>query len=113
MKPLKLLQFDVVTCALSGDYGKPRPCLILQRSEFNKEHTSLVVCPITSHVEKAIIFRPTLIPDEENGLEKLSQVMVDKITTIKKEKVGRVLGRIPPDIQEKVISALKLWLDII
>jgi mRNA interferase MazF len=102
-------QFDIVTCALSGDYGKPIPCLIVQQNAFNQYHQSLSVCPVTSHVEKEIVFRPTLIPDKENGLEKLSQIMVDKITTIKKDKIGQVVGRISLHKQEEVVEAIKLW----
>ena len=107
-----MLQFDVVTCALSGDYGKPRPCLIVQNTTFNELHSSVVICPITSHIEKEIVFRPTLLPDPDNGLEKLSQIMIDKITTIKKDKIGQVLGCISIHKQNEVILALKLWLGI-
>lgn len=109
---MTMQQFDVVTCALSGDYGKPRPCLIVQNTAFNAEHSSVVVCPITSHVEKEIVFRPSLFPDSSNGLEKLSQIMIDKITTIRKDKIGQVLGHIPVHKQDEVILALKLWLAI-
>ena len=107
-----MLQFDIVTCALAGDYGKPRPCLIVQQNEFNQDHASLSICPITSHVGKEIVFRPMLIPDKENGLEKLSQIMVDKITTIKKDKIGQVVGRIPLHKQEEVVEVIKLWFGI-
>ena len=96
----------------AGDYGKPRPALIIQNNVFNAIHSSIVICPITSHVEKEIIFRPTLLPDVQNGLEKISQVMIDKLTTIKREKIGKILGNISFHKQEEVMRALKLWLDI-
>ncbi|MCX7123421.1 MAG: type II toxin-antitoxin system PemK/MazF family toxin [Gammaproteobacteria bacterium] len=105
-------QFDIVICALSGDYGKPRPALIVQNSAFNAAHASIVICPITSHVEKEIVFRPTLLPDAQNGLEKISQIMIDKITTVKKEKLGQKLGVIALHKQEEVLNALRLWLNI-
>ena len=105
-------QFELVTCALSGDYGKPRPCLIIQNSAFNSVHSSIVIFPITSHLEKEIIFRPTLLPDTQNGLTKISQVMVDKITTIKKDKIGKSLGHISLHKQAEVLQALKLWLNL-
>jgi mRNA interferase MazF len=105
-------QFDIVTCTTSGDYGKPRPAVVVQHSLFNDDHSSIVVCPITSHVEREIIFRPTLLPDSENGLEKISQIMTDKITTIKKEKIGKILGKISHSKKEEVIFALKLWFNL-
>ncbi len=105
-------QFDVVICVLSGDYGKPRPALVVQNDVFNEVYGSIVICPCTSHVEKEIIYRPTLLPDAQNGLEQISQVMVDKITTIKKDKIGKVLGKISLHKQEEVTRALKLWLDL-
>jgi mRNA interferase MazF len=105
-------QFSVITCVLSGDYGKPRPALVVQNNAFLGLHSSVVICPITSHVEKEIVFRPTLLPDMQNGLEKISQVMVDKLTTIKKDKVGKILGKISLNKQAEITQALKLWLDL-
>jgi mRNA interferase MazF len=105
-------RFDIVTCVISGDYGKPRPALIVQNNAFNKLHGSIVVCPLTSHIEKEIVFRPTLLPDEQNGLQQISQIMVDKIVAIKRDKLDRTLGSISLHKQEEVIQALKLWLDL-
>src|SRR3546814_7446909 len=66
---------DIVAASLQGDYGKPRPALIVQ-SNLLAELESLVICPITSAVRDAA-FRITVEPDNANGLRVLSQVMVD------------------------------------
>ncbi len=106
-------QFDIVLCTLSGDYGKPRPCVVIQNSAFNHNvSSSIVVCPITSKVQKEIIFRPTLLPDQDNGLQTISQIMVDKMTAVKYDKVRTVIGVLPMQKQQELIQIIKLWLNL-
>jgi len=83
---------DVVLCVLSGDYGKPRPAVIVQSNLFNPTHASVTVCPLTTHLVDAPIFRLPIEPIESNGLKSLSHIMVDKISTLKIEKIGKKLG---------------------
>src|SRR3546814_8709348 len=71
---------DIVAVSLQVDYGKPRPALIVQ-SNLLAELESLVICPITSAVRDAA-FCITVEPDNANGLRVLSQVMVDKLSTM-------------------------------
>lgn len=80
---------DIVTCVLSGDYGKPRLAIIVQSDLFNPTHTSIVVCPITSHIIEAPLFRPLLTPNDLTGITVLSQIMIDKVTAIKSEKIAK------------------------
>jgi len=82
---------DVVIAAIAGDYGKPRPVLIIQ-SDLLQELDSVVVCPITSALRNAD-FRIPIEPRSDNGLKKPSQVMVDKILTLPKSKLGQRVGR--------------------
>src|SRR3546814_4718765 len=83
----------VQTCALPiCDYGKPRPALIVQ-SNLLAELESLVICPITSAVRDAA-FRITVEPDNANGLRVLSQVMVDKLSTLPRSKISKPFGRL-------------------
>jgi mRNA interferase MazF len=79
---------DLVTIALSGDYGKPRPALVLQ-SDLFRDLPSLTVLPITSELRATPLLRLSLIPDRQNGLQRESQVMVDKITTVARNKAGK------------------------
>lgn len=78
---------DVVICVLSGDYGKPRPAVVVQSDLFNPTHASITVCPITTYVMDAPLFRLSVEPSSENGLKASSQIMVDKISTLKIKKI--------------------------
>ncbi|MBQ1837893.1 MAG: type II toxin-antitoxin system PemK/MazF family toxin [Neisseriaceae bacterium] len=66
---------DIVTVALSGDYGKPRPAVVVQNDKVSLD--SLILCLITSDV-KTSQFRVFVEPSKETGLQKISQVMTDK-----------------------------------
>ena len=83
---------DVVTVAAPGDYGKPRPAVIVQTDAFPQTHASVVVCQMTSELSDAPDFRVTIDPSETNGLRARSQIMADKPVTIRRERVGRIIG---------------------
>ena len=100
---------DLITIALQGDYGKPRPALVIQSDLFN-EHPSVTVLPVTSDLRDAPIFRVALEPGEKNGLTKRSQVMVDKAMTISREKTGEPFGRISDTEMLTVTRALAVFL---
>jgi mRNA interferase MazF len=103
---------DLVTVALQGEFGKPRPALIVQSDLFNAEHATLSVLPITSEIVGAPIFRITLEPSNANGLREVSQIMVDKIVSIKRDKVGEPFGRLEEETMLRVNRALAVWLGI-
>jgi mRNA interferase MazF len=106
---MEISRGDLVACVLSGDYGKPRPALVIQSNLF-REHSSVTVLPITSFLRSAEIFRILLEPNEENGLRKPSQVMVDKAVTIAREKVGKRIGAVGADTMLAVNRALAVFL---
>jgi len=85
---------DVVTVATAGDYGKPRPAVIVQTDALPAEHASVVVCQMTSELSDAPDFRVTIEPTETNGLRARSQIMADKPVTIRPERVGRAIGHL-------------------
>jgi mRNA interferase MazF len=85
---------DVVTVAAAGDYGKSRPAVIVQTDAFPASHASVVVCQLTSDLVNAPDFRVTIESTPENGLRRTSQVMVDKPVTVRRERVGRTIGRL-------------------
>ena len=85
---------DVVTVAATGDYGKPRPAVIVQTDALPAEHASIVVCQMTSDLSDAPEFRVTVEPTEGNGLRTRSQVMADKPVTIRRERIGQQVGRL-------------------
>jgi mRNA interferase MazF len=103
---------DIVVCALQGDYGKPRSAVIVQSDLFNPTHASLVVCPITSHLVEAPLFRLPIKPNKLNKLTYTTHIMVDKITAIKKERIQEIIGKLLPEELNRLDEALKLWLSI-
>ena len=102
---------DLVTIVVQGDFGKPRPALVIQANQF-KEHASATVLPITGALVAAPLLRVTVQPSAENGLQKPSQVMVDKAMTVKRDKVGRAFGRIDADALVEVERCLAVFLGI-
>jgi len=102
---------DVVTIALSGDFGKPRPALVIQANLF-QEHASVTVLLMTGTLIDAPILRVTVEPSAANGLRKPSQVMIDKIMTVKRDRVGAVLGHIGIDTLVEIERCLAVFLGI-
>lgn len=109
---LNLQKGDVVICALSGDYGKPRPGIIVQSDLFNATHSSITICPVTSHLVAAPLFRLDLEPTAQNGLKKSSQIMVDKITSLQRDKVQQKIGAVTIEQFSALNHALKIWLNL-
>ncbi len=85
---------DVVIVAAAGDYGKPRPAVIVQTDAFPAMHSSVVVCQMTSELTDASDFRVTIEPNPETGLRTRSQVMADKPVTVRRDRIGRRIGRL-------------------
>lgn len=103
---------DVVIVVLQGDYGKPRPALVVQADLFNEAHASVVVVPVTTTLIDAPLFRLTVESSSANGLRTLSQLMVDKITAVRRDRIDRVVGRLDDETMLRVNRALMLWLGV-
>ena len=84
---------DVVTIAIQGDYGKPRPAVVIQSNELRGGESVLVV-PFTSTIRDTPFYRLTVEPSGANGLRAVSQIMVDKIAPCPVAKCGEVIGHI-------------------
>ena len=84
---------DMVIVAAPGDYGKPRPAVIVQSNAISESHASVVICPMTSELVEAD-FRVTIDPGTETGLRVRSQVMADKPVTIRRERIGQRIGQL-------------------
>lgn len=99
---------DLVRVALSGDYGKPRPALVIQADIFGAL-PSVTVLPITSELRDVPNIRVTVEPDSLNRLKVPSQIMVDKANTLSTRKVGPPFGRLAQDNMIAVNQALILF----
>ena len=85
---------DIWTIAGGSDYaGKPRPAVIVQDDNFDATN-SITVCALTTNEIDAPLFRLLVEPTEQNGLRSPCRLMVDKITTVPKSKVGLKVGRL-------------------
>ena len=100
---------DLVTIALSGDYGEPRRALVIQSDCFDA-HPSITILPVTSELREAPLFRVRIEPTRDNGLRKTSDVMVDKTQTIAREKIGKTIGRLDDESMLAVNRALAVFL---
>ncbi len=97
-----------VVAAFVGDYGKPRPALVVQ-SDIMLGLPSILLCPVTSTLRDDIeLLRIRVDPTEDNGLHEPSQVAVDKTTAIPREKIGKVIGYADPELMLRVERALTL-----
>ena len=86
---------DIVTVIAPGDFGKPRPAVIIQGDSLNLANpSSTIVALITSTLQDAPLLRLTLEPSPENGLNKVSQIQTNRIVTIKTERIGATFGRL-------------------
>ncbi len=84
---------EIWTVSGGSDYaGKPRPAVILQDNHFDTD--SVTVCPFTTDPTEAPLFRLVIEPSELNGLTDESRLMVDKITTVRRTKLGARVGEL-------------------
>ena len=108
----RIVRGSVVVVALPGDYGKPRPALVVQSDLFNQTHASISVIPLTTTLIDTPIFRLTIEPSPTNGLRALSQLMVDKLTAVRRDRIGDPVGMVDDDKMLHVTRALAVRLAI-
>ncbi|MCG3774456.1 MAG: putative endoribonuclease MazF [Nitrospira sp.] len=88
-----MIRGEIWTVSGGADYaGKPRPVVILQSNSF-EGLGSVTVCPFTTDPTEAPLLRLVITPADANGLREVSRVMIDKITTVPKSKLGAQVGR--------------------
>lgn len=102
---------DLVTIAMQGDFGKPRPALVIQADQYNAL-ASVTILPVTSTLVEAPLLRIDLKPDQANGLTRPSQVMVDKAMTVKRDKLGRAFGSVQAPTLVRIERCLAVFLGI-
>ncbi len=103
---------DIVIVAMAGDYGKVRPALVVQHDEVNETHGSIDVCPLSTHLLDSALFRVTVEPSQANGLREPSQILVDKISAVKRERIRQVIGRVDDPVLVQVNRAMAMWLGL-
>jgi len=108
---MEVVRGDLVVAVFPGDYGKPRPALVAQSNAF-AELPSITLLPLTSDLRDWPLFRIPIEPTEENGLRRHSHVMVDRATTVSRNKIGGIIGRLDVGTMRAVEAALMNFLEI-
>ena len=103
---------DIVTVSAAGDYGKPRPAIIVQSNLFNETHASILVCLVTGDLHDAPIFRVPVEPDDSNGLRRTSQIMADKVLAVRRDRIGERVGQLDEDTTIRLNRSLALFLGL-
>jgi mRNA interferase MazF len=102
---------DLVTVALPGDCGKPRPALVVQADAFS-DLLSVTMLQLTSDIRNSPLFLITVEPGRENGLRRRSQIMVDKAVTAPRARLGQRIGRVDGVTMRAVDDALIRFLGL-
>lgn len=100
---------DLVTVTLQGAYGKPRPGLVIQSNLF-AEHPSVTFLPLTSELVDAPLIRIRVEPSPKNGLQRPSQIMIDKTSTLPRAKISEPFGHIEDETMLAATRALIVFL---
>ncbi len=103
---------DVVLILMRGDVGKPRPGVVVQSDQLSESASSVLVCPMSSDVREPGIIRPIVEPDETNGLRVRSQIMTDKLSALRNDRIRRTLGTLNAQTLERLDRALLIVLDL-
>jgi mRNA interferase MazF len=103
---------DIWTIAGGNDHaGKPRPAVIVQDDSFDGTD-SITVCAFTTDQTEAPLFRLAVDPNERNGLRAICRLMVDKITTVPKAKIGARIGRLDDEDLLRLNQAVLVFLGL-
>src|SRR5688572_20735903 len=103
---------EIWTVAGGGEYtGKPRPAVIIQDDAFGAT-ASVTICVFTTDPIEAPFFRIPIEPDEPNGLREPSRLMVDKVTTVRREKLGSKIGTLSEADTIRLNQAIVVFLGI-
>ena len=102
---------EIWTLSASGYAGKPRPAVIVQDDRFDAT-ASVTLCAFTTDATEAPLFRLAIEPDEQNGLRLTSRLMVDKITTVPKSRLGERIGHLPAPELVRLNRAMAVFLGL-
>ena len=108
-----LIRGTIVSFGERGEYtGKPRPGIVIQHSSTLTLSPSVTLCGLTTFEVPPNRARVPLIPSDANGLRSVSYAMVDKIVSISRTRIGRVIGTLDRRDLDVLDGALRRWLDL-
>jgi mRNA interferase MazF len=103
---------DVVLVVVPSELGRPRPGVIVQADEFNKDLTTVFVCPVSSDVQEKLPLRPIIEAKPSNGLRLRSQIMTDKMIALRRDRIRQTIGHIDKETSEQLDRALLVVLGL-
>jgi mRNA interferase MazF len=103
---------DVVLMIAPRELGKPRPAVVIQTDALGDETSTILVCPLTSDLTDNLPIRPLIDPTAENGLRIRSQVMTDKLSAIRRDRIRATIGALDAAATESVDRALMVVLGL-
>ncbi|MDQ6433407.1 type II toxin-antitoxin system PemK/MazF family toxin [Mesorhizobium sp. LHD-90] len=103
---------DIVIVSLPGDYGKPRPAVVLQNDRLEGRLESYIIALMTTFDEGARLLRVDVAPSAENGLKQVSKIMVDKLYAIPEHRMHQHIGKLDRDSLRRIDRALMMILDL-
>lgn len=101
---------DIVIVIAPGDYGKPRPALVLQSDRFCETASVVIALLTTDRQPEAALFRKAILPSDGNGLRESSDVMIDKLVTLPRKKISEAIGHLSSSEMAEITAALALFL---
>ena len=102
---------ELWTVSGAGDAGKPRPAVIVQDDRFDAT-ASVTICVFTTDETEAPLFRLLVTPNDGNGLQSNSRLMVDKLTTVSKDRLGARIGRLDDEDVVRLNRAILVFLGL-
>ena len=102
---------DLITVALRGNAGKPRPALVIQANYF-ADLSTVVVLPLTSTLLDLPLVRVTIEPLPTNGLQQRSQVMISRPQSVPRARLGQIIGSVGAATLREVTRRLAALLGI-
>ena len=103
---------DVVLVVVPSELGRPRPGVVVQADEFNKDLSTIFVCPVSSDLQENLPLRPIIEARPSNGLRLRSQIMTDKMIALRHDRIRRVVGHIDRETSEQLDRALLVVLGL-
>jgi mRNA interferase MazF len=103
---------DIILVVAPGDFGKPRPGVVVQADELGDDTTTVLICPMSSEIAATPKLRPIIDPTAANGLRIRSQIMTDKVTALRRDRIRRVVGRLDAAVLDELDRALLIVLGL-
>ncbi len=112
MGQLEVKRGDIVLAVVPSELGRPRPGVVVQADEFNKNLSTIFICPISSDIQDKLPLRPMIEAKPSTGLRLASQIMTDKMVALRRDRIRRVIGHLDSETAKVLDRALLVVLGL-